>query len=250
MMTDAERAQMKELRESVAKMAPALEALQKTNKEQADQIKKLAETGAPAALDAIEKSYHDALPEDKRQAFVKLTKEERAKEITAAKAGDETLTVDGQVFRKSDNPGLFAVIKSQQAEIAANKAAIEKANDDAELTRLEKQASDDLGNLPLTAVEKAHVLKHVNRMPTAQKDHVLQLLKAGNAAIALQMKETGHGADMVSKSLNEQYDTAVTKFQKDENIVSKSAAEAKFLETDEGKKLYKQLEDAKRSRAA
>lgn len=112
-------------------------------------------------------------------AVAKAAEEKKAADL--AKASDESLTVDGVTIMKSANPGLFAIVKSQQAKIAENAAEIAKANERTEMVTLEKRATDEFAHLPGTATEKAGVLKLLKSAPEAVRTSAEAILKAAEA---------------------------------------------------------------------
>lgn len=122
-------------------------------------------------------------PADRQSCMAKSAEEAKTKAdaLAKAKASDETLTVDGVTIAKSDNPGMFAILKSQQAELAKNAEEIRKANERTEMVTLEKRATDEFGNLPGTPAEKAALLKHLKSAPEEVVKTAESILKAATA---------------------------------------------------------------------
>jgi len=170
---------------TTAELSKTIEKMQ-ADLDKADRIRKATKDEASHMADMTPEqrdTFMAKSPEDRGAAMKKAADDVLAKAEAErlAKASDETLTVDGVSIRKSDNPGMFAILKSQQATIAANAAEIAKANDRAEMVTLTKRASDEFGALPGTPVAKAEVLKHLATAPEAVRATCEAIFKAAQA---------------------------------------------------------------------
>jgi hypothetical protein len=174
------------------------------------------------------------------EALEKRAKEAEAKVADLTKAADlakndEVLTVGGAEVRKSAvGESVFAVMKAQQGEI-------EKANDKVELAELEKAAAADYGKLPGTNIDKAKVLKAMKKKKPMDDETCKALetmLKAGNEAMKGMMTPTGYaGGNGGDDSAEAKMDKRAVEIAKAKGI-TKAAAYAEFLNTDEGRALY------------
>lgn len=98
--------------------------------------------------------------------------------VSTAKAGDESLDVNGATIMKSAvGDATFQILKSQQAEIAVQKEAATVAV----FTDLAKSA--DFATLPGELTVKATALRAIDGLPEVAKTAVTAMLKAGNEAM-------------------------------------------------------------------
>lgn len=145
---------------------------------------------------------------------------------------DEVLKVGETEVRKSAvGEASFAFMKAQQAEIA-------KARDEAEMERLTKRASDELGHLPGEAIAKAKVLKAIGGMGEEDRKALDTMLKAGEAAIAKGFTTFGikPGATNSDDPIAKLDGLAKARAAKDSIPYAK--AYTAVLETAEGQELY------------
>lgn len=140
-----------------------------------------------SAMTDTEKAHLNTLKGDDAEAYIALAPSDR---VSAAKAAgaDETLTVDGNVMRKSEMPaGVFETIKSQQAAIKAQADAIA-------LGTAQQQVQDEYATLPGELAAKAQAVMTLKTMPEAERTTLEAMLAAGEAALKTQTKPQGHGA--------------------------------------------------------
>lgn len=158
-----------------------------------DLTTQLADALAVSKLNDAEKTFAEAMDDKAKKAFTALSADERKAQMDLTKRDDETLVVDGNTVSKNAvGDSVFAVLKSQQAQIDAQKTAVEKAQRDAETAVLTKRASDEFGHLPCKAEELAPVLKAVEGMPEAVRTTAEAILKAAEGMAAKAFDTTGH----------------------------------------------------------
>lgn len=164
---------------------------------------------------------------------VELTKRLEDAEALAKRADDEILKVGDAEIRKSvAGPEMFALLKSQAAEVA-------KARDEAELTALAKRASTEFGALPGVDVMKARVLKAASAMPEDVSKALTEMLTAGNAAMKLGFEKAGMGRVAPVGSATEELDTMAKARASKDGI---SYAKAYDLVTQENPEIYKRAD--------
>lgn len=193
----------------------------------------LAKYKALAELSDVQKAHYNTLPEAEQSVYLAMSADDRDAVAKAAGSNDEQFTtVEGATVVKSKvGAELYAVMKSQNEQIA-------KLRNDADMTRLQKQAETDLAHLPGTPLLKAQVLKSVEAMPQAARDALTAMLKAGDAACAPGFKPAAaQGGEEMSAAdrLEKMADSYAA-----EHKVTKTAAYQAVLNTDEGRKLYKE----------
>lgn len=195
--------------------------------------KELAKLRALAAMTDVQKAHHAKLDEQGQAEFEAFSAEERDAVVKALAVEDETFVAeDGTTVAKSKvGAELYAVMKNQNAQIA-------KLRDEADMTRLVKQAESELKHLPGEAVAKAKVLKSIERMPQAERDALTAMLKSGDAACAPGFKPVAAAGDGSGDG------TAMGKIMQksraiaDEKGITMAKAQEQFLNTPEGKELY------------
>lgn len=193
----------------------------------------LAKYKALAELSDVQKAHYNTLPEAEQSVYLAMSADDRDAVAKAAGSNDEQFTtVEGATVVKSKvGAELYAVMKSQNEQIA-------KLRNEADMTRLQKQAETDLAHLPGTPLLKAQVLKSVEAMPQAARDALTAMLKAGDAACAPGFKPAAaQGGEEMSAAdrLEKMADSYAA-----EHKVTKTAAYQAVLNTDEGRKLYKE----------
>lgn len=196
-------------------------ALQKQLDELSEKLEKQtadnAVLKAVAALPDVEKAWYDNLKsKGKKKAngeddeedemfgqakkFLEMSSDDRKKLIAKHEAevakGDETLDVNGTIIRKSEvGAAQFAIIKSQQAEITANKDAIAKANDKALVAELTKVADDQYAHILGKTEDKVEVLKAIRGLPEKVRTELEKLLGAADKVMKMAFDKVGHDGE-------------------------------------------------------
>lgn len=180
-------------------------------------------------------------------------KDEEAKKAAEAleKAKtDEVIKIGETEVRKSVlGDSAFAIVKAQQAQLDAQAAEITKANEARELVELTKAAEADYGSLPGLAIDKAAVLQGVAKLAEPIRKTLTEMLKGGEAAMRMQMKERGAagGARSIDKS-GDDPEAKLDKMVDDyvvANKVDKAAAYVEVTKTKAGKDLYAEIQARK-----
>lgn len=147
----------------------------------------------------LEKSAQDEITKEDMSmdqivaALRKLVKPAKKKPFVA-KSNDETFKMGDLVVKKSEvGDAAFIVMKAQQVEIDLAKSETAEAKDKLADIALAKEAGELFPNLPGTNEEKGQILKSIRQMPEAQQESQIKMMKAGDAAVAAQMIEKGHG---------------------------------------------------------
>lgn len=191
--------------------------------------KKLEKAEALASMSDAEKEFMKSLDSSGQEAFMKSKPEERVEAMKVAKAADESITVNGHEVKKSAvGAGMFEIIKSQQAELQAQKDAIAKSNEQLEMERLTKRASDEFEHLPGKPEEIAAVLKHVGNMPEDVQGTINAIMKAANESTGGAFVSKGHsGANTpVHNNATEKLDELAKKYAEDYKVDYPTAYDA------------------------
>lgn len=138
---------------------------------------KAAEQEVLAKMSDAEKQFMSKMPEDKRKEFMDASAEERKAAMSKAGEDDPVVykSLDGDEFRKSDDPRLVNAIKKADGAAKIAKAAEDKlAKAD-----LEKRADSELGELPGETAHKAALLKSVDDIEDEEvRKGVMGILKS------------------------------------------------------------------------
>ena len=192
----------------------------------------LAKYKALAELSDVQKAHYNTLPEAEQSVYLAMSADDRDAVAKAAGSNDEQFTtVEGATVVKSKvGAELYAVMKSQNEQIA-------KLRNEADMTRLQKQAESELAHLPGTPLLKAQVLKSVEAMPQAARDVLTAMLKAGDAACAPGFKPAAAQGGSEGATASEKLMVKCRNYAADKGVSMAKAQEA-VLATPEGAALY------------
>jgi hypothetical protein len=224
-MTEAE---MQKKVDEAVKAATA--DLQKKLDDANETINKVGAANAkkPQASDA-EDAVDGGADEDAEKKSKKFAEAVEAEVTKRLEKKDETVEYNGQTIRKSESGATFDVIKSLVEE--------------AEITKFSKAADQTIGHLPGEQVAKAKALRAISKLDKEARETIEAMLKSGDAAVALGMKEIGKGG--VSEGTAEAELNKRAEAYGVEKKLNKYIAMAEFLNTAEGKDLYKRVQEEK-----
>ena len=186
--------------------------------DKADLQKKLDEAQVVANLSDVEKAHYDALDDSGKDAFAKMSPEDRA-----------------DAMKKPEDE----VSKRFESELQKRDAVIASLEKRAEMAELTKRVETDYPNIAGEPAQKAQLLKSMESIDDeATRTMALGILKSHNESLGEQMKEIGKqgGADTTAADDLEK----LAKSHADANKVSYADAYSAVLDTPEGKKLYEQ----------
>ena len=209
--------------------------VKKAQEEKDAEIKKLQ---LIASLTDMEKSYFNSLKSDEeKDGFLKMDSKARTKVVQKAQDSDESLTIEGEVIRKSDvGDAYFKILKAQQARIEKSEKAVELEKAAREKVEFEKAAESQYPNLPGTIVEKGRILKAVASLDKETQESLHNILKAANTAMKDVFVEKGVSGEDTSKP-EDKLDKMAKEYA-EQNNVSYAKAYSAILKTDEGNRLY------------
>lgn len=194
---------------------------------------------AEAGMNDAQKAYYGTLDETAKASFRAFDPSTRDVMVSTAKAGDESLDVNGATIMKSAvGDATFQILKSQQAEIAVQKEAATVAT----FTTLAKSA--DFATLPGELTVKATALRAIDGLPEVAKTAVTAMLKAGNEAMKARHAPAGTHVDLDGMSAQDKLDS-LAKVYAAKNQVTFEQASVKVMDTPEGSELYKLISEGK-----
>lgn len=207
----------------------------------------LALQGIIAGMNDSEKAHFATLDTDAAKSeFVSKASSDRAEEIAdikkAADASDPVVytSVDGDVFRKSDDPRM--VRAAQKADKAEKRAADAEAI--AKDASYSKRAENELSALPGTVEDRTAIVKALDEIKDpAVRKQAFESLTAANSAMAKSFETGGttQGGTEDESAPQVKLDAIVKAYAK-ENSVTEAAAYNEVLQTEEGKSLYHEMD--------
>lgn len=209
-----------------------VEALQK-RAERAEQL---------ASLNDAQRAVHSELQGSDADAFLAKTPAER-QAVVAKRADSNPVieTVDGQEFRKNDDPRLLKMAKAlkEQREETAEAKKVSKAQ------RLQKRAGEELAHLPGKDEHKVALLDVVESMPAEQRTEVEKMLKAADAGMAAAFARKGATGTPDQIQGEEKIEAIAKSIREKLPNLTPEQAYAKALQTPEGKEAYKSSRPAR-----
>lgn len=203
-----------------------------------------------AKMSDAEKAHCEGMSEEEKASFMAKSPEDRSKEMEKIAKSDESVTIEGQVIRKSAvGPEMFTMLKAQADRIAATEKnlAIEKAA--RETAVLEKRAEDQFAHVPGTVQERAAMLGAIAKMdPALQKSFTTvletaeKMVKAGFDTLGHKGGKTPVGeADKVVTKAVQDFETKVAEIRKRDSCTQ---AEAMTKARKEHQDLFKAYQEA------
>lgn len=204
-----------------------------------DLTAQLADSQIVAKMSDAEKAYMDKMSDEDKKKFMAMDGKGRTALMDASKRADPTVEVNGATIAKSAvGEAAFEALTKQAEEIR-------NAKDEAEMAKFTKRASEELGNMPGTDEEHAHVLKAVAGLDEKAAATLSTLFKAANDAMGEGFRETGQGGEGPQASATvtkaeQQLDAKAKEIEKRDSVPYHSAY-AKAMT--ENPALYKNYQD-------
>jgi hypothetical protein len=192
------------------------------------------------SLTDVHKAHFDGLADEGKIAFAKMDVAQRDASLdaieTARKAADPVAYTcdDGTEIHKSAGDHLVRLAK--RADEADRRA--EKLEGEATVSRLEKRAGEELGNLPGTTEEKVAMLKALETIPEGPaREAARKAMVAGNDAISAAYNRQGTVTPSPEGTPLGDLDSISKAYAKEHNVTD-AVAMSKVLATPEGKAMY------------
>lgn len=240
-ITDKQAAMRQIISEYVAEVSRVLnetDVFKSNPQQEADMAdeKQLAKFKALAAMSDVQKAHHAKLDEQGQAEFEAMSSEDRDAVVKALHVEDETFVGDDgvTVSKAAVGAAAFSVMKSQHLQIS-------NLREQADLTRLAKQAESDLSHLPGEVVLKAKVLKSIERMPQAEREALTAMLKAGDAASAPGFVPAAKAGEATPEAAEATLEAMVTKHMAEHNVTKSAALKAVYA-SEEGRALLEEIQ--------
>ena len=172
---------------------PAEKELEAVQKRLADAEQALVIAKAIGEFSDAERALYAGMDEAGQSAFRKLTPVQRQERVRAVGESNPVVytTLDGEAFRKNDDPRLVAIAKRADED----RKALLSERTARRAEEFKKCASAELKHMPGTEIVKVAVLRVIETIEDAEtKAGALALLKAGNDALAKSFEERGTSA--------------------------------------------------------
>lgn len=193
-----------------------------------------------------EQAYAMRLPDTERQSFITKSAAERAeiaKPIYVSKA-------DGTLFYRTDDTRMVDLAKRADAR----DEQFAKMEETAEIAKFNDDARTILKHHKGTVEIKAKLLRVIAKGFTDETERkaAIEMLKSNDAGLGEAFKmygATGAGNEDITSdgTAAGSWNAEVEKFAKANNLPVGDLAEAKFLETAEGDRLYTELDDQRKA---
>lgn len=200
-------------------------------KQLAELTKRAERAEKVAELTDAQKDIFKGLGEDEQDAFLNKSAEER--EADVAKADDDNPVVaelDGEVYRKNDDPRLL-----KQARMLAEEREARQAIEKREYLATVQKRAAELDHLPGEDVARESLVKAIDMLPESEREAAFAVLKAQDAGLGKAFeRQTAAGVseespiDAIAKRLREA----------DPNLTPEQAIVKATFETDEGQETY------------
>jgi hypothetical protein len=188
---------------------------------------------ALAQMTDAQKAHYQSLPEAEKADFLKLDGASRDLIVKSAAVADETHTMqDGTVITKSAAGAMFAVLKSQDAQLR-------KMLDEQNLQKAIAQTAADFGNLPGEPLAKAKAVMGLNALDAATRTWVTDTLKAADTLYKERRQPAADSAAGGDENAADKLDN-LAKVYAATHKVSHAVASVAVLKTEEGRALYQQ----------
>jgi hypothetical protein len=153
---------------------------------------------------------------------------------------DETLEIGDRMIRKSDvGHDLFELLKAQADETERVAKALDDERTTRELLEFAKVAEEELGHLPGTVEEKAHLLKNLAEYLDQDERLLLsKMLKSGDRSAGTAFKTYGHQAGLSKAGGGTSFQKRVATIKSRDNCSNTEAMQKARREDPEGFEAY------------
>jgi len=225
-MTDTKKTDAEVAAEAVQKQ---LEELTKANERQGQILK----------LSPEQRAHFDALEGDAADEFLKAEDKDAIVKNAQSEDPVEYTDVDGNEYRKSADPVVLRLVKSND-ELRKQALASQLLAKRGELV---KRAGEELGHLTGDAEAKADLLGAVDGLSVEKRDAVLAILKSKDAGMAKAMETIGtsDSGNAGGATAHQKIEAIAKRLQEATPSLSKAKAYVAALDTPEGRELQSQL---------
>ncbi len=223
----------------LAEMQKALDA------EHALRVRAEALAEMPAEQQAFAKSLQGA----EREAFITSPAIDRATRVAKSLEADAVVYTaqDGRVFRKSHDPAIVSLVKSNDALVAKAAAAEEREN----VATFKSRVPQELGNLPINVDAGAALLRAVDGIKDeAHRTAAKAAIAAGNDSMKAAFQRLGTSvAPSDDGSAVSDFAKAVAKAKAADPKLDDVSARVAAMKTADGRAAYRRMSEEAREAA-
>lgn len=206
-----------------AQQGDLVKRAEKAEEELAKEKQLRVEAEAVSKLSDVQRVAFDKFSEDQRKAFFAADEAGRA-DLLEATCSDDMMDEEKELAKTATGRRLLELRKQNEdllAKNAATSADIAKLREERDIAEFTKRAETDLPNIPGDPIAKGRTLYQLSKsVDKATHDAVMQMLKAGNAALA----ET---TSPVSKSVDSAIPGTAVEAEKKLDTLAKARCAAK-----------------------
>lgn len=206
-----------------AQQGDLVKRAEKAEEELAKEKQLRVEAEAVSKLSDVQRVAFDKFSEDQRKAFFAADEAGRA-DLLKATCSDDMMDEEKELAKTATGRRLLELRKQNEdllAKNAATSADIAKLREERDIAEFTKRAETDLPNIPGDPIAKGRTLYQLSKsVDKATHDAVMQMLKAGNAALA----ET---TSPVSKSVDSAIPGTAVEAEKKLDTLAKARCAAK-----------------------
>lgn len=229
-----------QLDEATKSLAEAADAIEKLTQERDD-------LAVIAKMSEDEKDYCKNMSPEEKSAFLSKDPEERRKDMSKRAAADESVTIEGNVIRKSAvGEAVFNVMKAQADRIAKSEKDLEVEKQAREKIQLEKQAEEKYPHVPGTTEERGQMLGVIQKLgdevvrKAFEKVFEQSEKLAANGFAKIGSSDAGKPSDKIAKAAKD-FDSKVSEIKKRDNC---TRTEALAKARKENPELFAQYQDS------
>lgn len=204
---------------------------------------------ALAEMPADQQAFAKSLAEGPRQAFIAAPEADRAARVAKSLEADAIVytATDGRAFRKSHDPAMVALVKSNDTLVAKAAAAEEREL----VATFKSRVPAELGNLPIDTDQGAALLRAVEGIKDeAHRTAAKAAIKAGNEAMKAAFVRRGTTVGPTDDgSATADFQRAVAKAKAADPKLDDARARVAAMNTAEGRAAYKRMSDEARELA-
>ncbi len=181
-----------------AQQGDLVKRAEKAEEELAKEKRLRVEAEAVSKLSDVQRVAFDKFSEDQRKAFFAADEAGRA-DLLKATCSDDMMDEEKELAKTATGRRLLELRKQNEellAKNAATSADIAKLREERDIAEFTKRAEIELPNMPGDPVAKGRTLYQLSKgVDKATHDAVMQMLKAGNAALEQTTSPVSKGVD-------------------------------------------------------
>lgn len=171
-----------------------------------------------------EREYCSGMSAEEKKTFAGMSADDRKKKMGVKKADESVVVAGVTIYKSKVGDGTFEVLKAQQKQLDDQKDEIAKANEAAEVAKIEKRVDAEFKNVVGKTDVKAKLFRHVAKAGKDVQDAFETIMKAAEQLTTRGFERVGHGNGKVDVSKGERaFLTKVSEIQSRDKITKHQA---------------------------